>query len=327
MSFRGVSLTLASLAVCAVAFGEEEQKPQVQVQVAGPGFVAIQAAAAAEPAKDGEKGQLERAAMAADLVAVVKVTAIAEPKDEADPAKGPVPNAALMVRRWQAVEKTVSAEVVELLKGDKEAKSLQIVAQVRKTGNQEQLMVTVERRMNNGASFRTTQMVPFTLAKDKESLVFLKLLREEKDEAGKVTGKVWSLVPPVPDGAPKESQEAVRAALRKLADWEKAPELSAEEAAALDALVKQLGSDSFETREKATKALTEKGEVARGKLREAGKSADAETRERAARVLEAITPEYLKAQPATDPSTGVQIFQGGGGAGVQIIQMEVQAGN
>jgi DNA-binding transcriptional ArsR family regulator len=230
-----------------------------------------------------------------------------------------------MARRWQTVEKTISADVVELLKGDKDAKALKIVAQVRKVGNQEHLMITVERQVGN-ATYKTIQSVPFTLAKDKESLVFLKLLREEKDDAGKVTGKVWSLTQPLCDGAPKETVAAAKEALKKLADWEKAPELSAEDAAAIDALVKQLGSDSFETREKATKALTAKGEIARGKLREATKSSDAETGERANRILEAITPAYLKGQQtSTDPSTGVQLIQGG--AGVQVIQMEIKAGN
>jgi hypothetical protein len=318
-----LALSAAGVPWTAARAGEAEKLPEV-VAVPTPGLVAIRPAGAA--AGDPAKVQAERAAVDADLVAVVKVTEIAGPKDEAKDAKDGkevVPNAVLLARGWQTVEKTISAEVVELLKGDKETKALKIVAQIRKIGNQEHLMVTVDRVMPGGGVARTTQSVPFNLAKDKETLVFLKLLREEKDEAGKVTGRVWSLLPPIPDGAAKETVDAARAALKKVADWEKAPELGADEAAAIDKLIKELGSDDFATREKASKALIDKGDVVRGKAREALKSPDAETAARAGTILEAITPAFLKKGDAANPSTGIQLFQGG----AQIIQMEVRVGN
>ena len=67
-----------------------------------------------------------------------------------------------------------------------------------------------------------------------------------------------------------------------------AVEVSDEEAARIDALVKQLGVESFDAREKAQAELRTLGTKAFAELREAAKSGDAEVADRAERLLARI---------------------------------------
>jgi HEAT repeat protein len=74
-----------------------------------------------------------------------------------------------------------------------------------------------------------------------------------------------------------------------------APKVDPELEAKIKELVKQLGSDNFDTRQKATEQLIKIGAPAVAELRKAVKSDDAEVRHRARAVLDTITlsVEYL----------------------------------
>src|SRR5215471_19700499 len=68
------------------------------------------------------------------------------------------------------------------------------------------------------------------------------------------------------------------------------------DAAKIDKLIEQLGSDSFKEREEATKALDALGEPALEKLEQALKSPDAEVRKRATMLVARIGPRALSAR-------------------------------
>src|SRR5262249_57165752 len=68
-------------------------------------------------------------------------------------------------------------------------------------------------------------------------------------------------------------------------------------------LIRQLGDDSFEVREKATQALIAIGEPAVPFLRQAAKSTDPEVVRRAERILQAIVKE--PAQRETEAATTI----------------------
>jgi hypothetical protein len=210
--------------------------------------------------------------------------------------------------------KNITAQVVEVLKGDKETKQVLIVADVFKTGQNEQIMV--EQKTSN---FTRRYGVPFNLPKDKDALVFLTTAKG----SGEGEKKEWQLLQPVLVGAPRESVAAATEAIRTAAEWSKDPELSAEDAAAIDKLIADLGDKVFATREAATEALIARGEAVRGKIRAAQKSQDPEVRERAGHILDAITPAFLKGSPASDPATGMMVP---GANGVMIMQQIQQGG-
>jgi RNA polymerase sigma factor (sigma-70 family) len=277
-----------------------------------------------------DKNQLARAAMGADLVVVVKVTRIENAK--AGEKKDPVAAGGIrVVGPAGGEDKLITAEAVEVLRGSEKDKKLKILATVRGEGKNARAVFRREDRLagpngNVQQTFVRSFSVPFTLSAGEKALVFLKLEEEQKDDAGEVTGRVYRLLPPLPGGKLEKTLAELRAALKQLAEWETAPKLSKEMAALLDDLVAKLGSDEFATREKATKDLMAKGGIVRGKVREALKSSDAETVQRAKQVLEAVKPDWLK--KAKDSTSTVQTPNGqviiqGGGAGRVRIQMRV----
>jgi HEAT repeat protein len=73
------------------------------------------------------------------------------------------------------------------------------------------------------------------------------------------------------------------------------------EPADIERLVKQLGSERFEEREAADKALEKTGEPALEALRGAVRSPDAEIRHRAARSVETVVAQALSSPTATTP--------------------------
>jgi len=94
-------------------------------------------------------------------------------------------------------------------------------------------------------------------------------------------------------------------------------------------LIKQLGDDNFDVREKAAGRLAEIGKPALPALKEATKSDDVETRQRAKRLVEKFEPAPKPAQPKDDEN--VNPF-GGGAGGIRIlgpgqVQMRVQVLN
>ena len=263
---------------------------------------------------DPSEAQLKQAAAAvgqADLVAVIKVTEIAEPKakEGAEKKEEENPNAGVAIVRIGGMqptkEKLISAEVSEVLKGDKETKAVRIKASVMQAGQAEYLIIAVERDVNQGGlqrKWRQPYSVSMTLAKGKSSLVFLKVAEEKKDDAGKVVERSYALLQPVLDGAPEKAVAAARAAVKTIEEWNNPPRLSAEDEAAVAKLIKQMGDNDFAEREAATKALIARGPAVRALVEAATKSEDPEIKQRAAQVLEAVKPESLK--PAADPSSG-----------------------
>lgn len=288
---------------------------------------------------DPSEAQLKQAAAAtgqADLVAIVKVTELAEPKakDEADKkADEPAAAGVAVVRiggMQAAREKLISAEVSEVLRGDKEAKTVRIKASVMQAGQAEYLVLNLDREFKdaNGnvqRKWRQQYTLPMTLAKGKSSLVFLKVAEEKKDDAGKVVERFYSLVQPVLDGAPEKAVAAVKAEAKRIEEWNNPPKLSAGDEAEVGKLIKQLGDNDYAVREAATKALSAKGPAVKALMEAAAKSEDPEIKQRAAQVLEAVKPESLK--PTADPSSG---FPGVGGGmmlqnGGQIFKFQMQA--
>jgi hypothetical protein len=288
---------------------------------------------------DPSEAQLKQAAAAtgqADLVAIVKVTELAElkAKDEAEKkADEPAAAGVAVVRiggMQAAKEKLISAEVSEVLRGDKEAKTVRIRVSVMQAGQAEYLVLNLDREFKdpNGnvqRKWRQQYTLPMTLAKGKSSLVFLKVAEEKKDDAGKVVERVYSLLQPVLDGAPEKAVAAVKAEAKRIEEWNSPPKLSAGDEAEVGKLIKQLGDNDYAVREAATKALSAKGPAVKALVEAAAKSEDPEIKQRAAQVLEAVKPESLK--PAADPSSG---FPGVGGGmmlqnGGQIFKFQMQA--
>jgi hypothetical protein len=287
---------------------------------------------------EAQVAQIPAAVGKADLVAVVKVTEIAGPKKDEEEAKdgekkeeaAPQPRQAILgmgALRAGGEEKTVSAEVVEVLRGDKDVKSVKFPVTVFKQGDKEMMMITVKRERNVGGNkmqWVQSTGVPFPLAKDKNALVFLKKEGEKKDAEGKVVEREWSLVEGRLFGEPLEKPlAAAKEALKKIAEWENPPKLSAEDEAAVKKLIAELGSEVFATRENATKALIDKGGAVKPLVEEAAKnSTDAEVKQRCDKILEALKPEMLKG-PEANAGAGDGIFtiQGAGGG---VVQMHVE---
>ncbi|HOX06093.1 MAG TPA: HEAT repeat domain-containing protein [Planctomycetota bacterium] len=302
--------------------------------------VEVGGGAAAPAGAELNEAQLKQVAAAtgqADLVAVIKVTEVSEPKkddaaDKKDDAEAKPNVLGLGVVRMGGgmggTEKLVSAEVTEVLRGDKEVKAVRIQASTFKNGATEMMLVNLDQEWKdpNGAMvrrFSRQTTVPFTLAKDKTALVFLKAVENKKGDDGKDAGdakpavRLYKLVLPLLDGVPEKALAAAREAVKRLADWDNPPKLSAEDQAAVEKLVKELGSDDYATREAATKALSAKGPAIKPLMEAAAKgSADPEVKQRAGQVLEAIKPESLK---PPDPSAGF-----GSGGGVIMMQNGVQ---
>jgi len=298
--------------------------------------------AAGTDADEAQRRQIAAAVGSADLVAVVKVVDVVEPKKDGDEEKekkgedaGAANNGAgvgvVMFGGLQGgAEKTIRAEVTELLRGEgaaKDAKAVAIKAQVMSTGKREQLLITVDREFktpdgNVARRFTQQTSVPFTLEKGKSSLVFLKLDGERKDADGKVVERFYKLVPPVLDGAPEKALAAAREALKQIAEWNSPPKLADGERAAVEQLIKQLGDDAFETREAATKALIARGAAVKELVEAAARSDDPEIKQRAEQVIEAVKPESLKPQDQTNawPGGGAIMMQNGG-VQVQMRQM------
>jgi len=328
MTRRGLAMlaVVAAAALAAPAFGAE-------VRV-GVGMVAGSGSGADEM----QLQQVPQATGKADLVAVVKVTEVADPKadaeekkkEEAAPAPQPAPQPAMVVFGGMATTpKIVTAEVTELLKGDKEVKTVKFSVPVMKQGNKEMMLVTrTVDQMAGNARFRRSfqQWVPFELAKDKPALVFLKKTGEKKDADGKVVEREWAVEGPLFGTAPEKATAAARDALKKIAEWDNPPKLSAEDQAAVKQLIADLGSDDFATREAATKALVAKGGGVKPLVEEALKaSKDPEIKQRAEKVIEDLKPEAVKTgdpNAAGDFNKGV-IFGAGGGA----VQFQMQAGD
>jgi hypothetical protein len=266
---------------------------------------------------EAQVAQIPAAVGKADLVAVVKVTEIAGPKKDEEEAKdgekkeeaAPQPRQAILgmgALRAGGEEKTVS---------------------VFKQGDKEMMMITVKRERNVGGNkmqWVQSTGVPFPLAKDKNALVFLKKEGEKKDAEGKVVEREWSLVEGRLFGEPLEKPlAAAKEALKKIAEWENPPKLSAEDEAAVKKLIAELGSEVFATRENATKALIDKGGAVKPLVEEAAKnSTDAEVKQRCDKILEALKPEMLKG-PEANAGAGDGIFtiQGAGGG---VVQMHVE---
>jgi len=81
---------------------------------------------------------------------------------------------------------------------------------------------------------------------------------------------------------------------------EKTPEVSAELKAKIEGWIKALGADDYAVRERATEALTQAGKNAAPFLKTAAKEGDAETRTRAARILDQVEPPPLPKQASAD---------------------------
>jgi hypothetical protein len=103
---------------------------------------------------------------------------------------------------------------------------------------------------------------------------------------------------PAPAGDPDPDRDGDAALLEKmgiertqLADLVRKRILSEEKRTEIQDLIRRLGDDDYETREKASKALVEQGAVARPQLLEALKAKDLEVRRRAERVLAHIPQE------------------------------------
>ncbi len=241
--------------------------------------------------------EVVRCASEADVVAVVKVTAIGDA-----PAAKPDQNAAgfgVFVGRAGGGDKSIGADVVEVLAGNCAEKKLTVLATVRGEGEAARAIFSRKQEIpdpngNVRSSFVRSFMVPFTLKAGKNSIVFLKLESEEKDDAGKVTSRTYRLLPPLFEKADAKTLARVREGLKRVVEWEGAPTLTAEQAAKLDALIEKLGSSEFQAREQAAKDLIAFGPDARGKLREALKSPDAEVRDRARAILDALKPGSAK---------------------------------
>ena len=90
------------------------------------------------------------------------------------------------------------------------------------------------------------------------------------------------------------------AALVALPGWAAEKEAKKADADKIAKLIKQLGSDSFDDREEASKALDAIGEPALGALKKASKSDDAETQKRADELVKNISKrvETARLQPA-----------------------------
>jgi len=330
---RGRMMILMALPLCLAALF-----PGKTAGAAGMGMGVEAGGGPAGGGADPSEVLLKQAAAAtgqADLVVVVKVTEIAEPKakEAAEKKEEENPNAGVAIVRiggmQPAKEKLISAEVSDVLRGDKEAKTVRIKANVMQAGQAEYLVLGLDREFKdpNGnvqRKWRQQYTLPMTLAKGKSSLVFLKVAEEKKDDAGKVVERSYSLLQPVLDGAPEKAVAAVKAAVKQLEEWSNPPKLSAEDEAAVARLIKQLGDNDYAVREAATKALSAKGPAVRALVEAATKSEDPEIKQRAAQVLEAVKPESLK--PAADPSSSFPGMGGGimlqGGAGV--VQFKVQ---
>lgn len=284
---------------------------------------------------EAQIGQIPAAVGKADLVAVVKVTEIAGPRKEEAGAgekkddEAPQPRMAILgmaAVRGGGEEKTVSAEVTEVLRGDKDLKDVKFTVMVFKQGEREMMLITVKQERNVGGNrmqWTQSTAVPFPLAKDKKALVFLKKEGEKKDADGKVVEREWSLLEGRLFGEPLEKPlAAANSALKKLAEWDLPPKLSAEDEAAVRQLIADLGSETFATRENATKALIEKGAGVKALVEEAAKnSADAEVKQRAGQILESLKPDMLKGSDsgAADGNRTI-MFQGGG-----VVEMKLDA--
>ncbi len=316
----------APLTTAVVQGAEGEPVPPAPVPVVGRRVVVVGTSQTATSGKASAK-DVQRAAAGADFIVVVKVETIEDPKLEkkADPGN----RAALIgFGRSLGKAKEVNGEVIQMLHGKDSAKTVKFLVNVRGEGKAARAIF--QQTQENGdpaigmqGSFTRSTSVPFTLAAGKKSLVFLKLEREIKDDEGKVTERIYRLLPPLVDGVPEKTIALVREALKKLAEWEKAPKLTAEQAGKIAALITQLGDDDYEVREKATKDLIARGAIVRGKVREALESTDPEVKKRAEQIMEAIKPVGLKPGNSSTTTTtnpnGVMIIRDGGN-----VQMKVQ---
>ena len=284
--------------------------------------------------------QLAEAAGKAELVVVVKVTEIAEPKPQ-EGAEGEKkeegaeanPKMLFGMRPAGAAqkEKTLAAEVSEVLKGDKATRTVKARFATAELANKREMLVfPIEQSFADGQGnvqkVTRIQYLPLTLVKDAQVMLFLKApgAGREKDAGDKQAERVWELVaPPVKDPA-ERALAAVKDALQKIADWENPPKLSAADEAEVQKLIADLGSKDYATREAASKALIARGGVVKPLVEAAAKSPDPEVQQRAKDILEALKPECLK--PASSSPSGpgnVMRFQGGVGVGavqVQVIQ-------
>ena len=88
---------------------------------------------------------------------------------------------------------------------------------------------------------------------------------------------------------------AVKELLKRMAEWENPPKLSADGEAAVKKLVADLGNADFKVRAAAAKALTEKGCVVRPLVETAlAGSSDPEVKDSAEQILEALRPPGLR---------------------------------
>jgi len=277
--------------------------------------------------------QLAEAAGKAELVVVVKVTEIAEPKPK-EAAEGEkkeegaeaAPKMLFGMRPANAgqKEKTLAAEVSEVLKGDKETKAVKVRFSTADLGNKREMLVfpmetSFPDGQGNVQKITNLQYLPLTLVKDAQVMLFLKPAEAGKDKDAE---RVWALVaPPVRDPA-ERALAAVKDALKKLAEWQNPPKLSPEDEAEAKKLIEDLGSKEFAAREAASKALIAKGGGVKPLVEAAAKSADPEVQQRAKDILEALKPECLKPASPSGPGN-IMRFQGGLGVGavqVQVIQ-------
>ncbi len=139
----------------------------------------------------------------------------------------------------------------------------------------------------------------FTMKKGKTYLLFLEAPRIAK--AAKPGEKGRASATHLKGSAPMEEPEpqllrSIRAFCSELALWDKPPELSAEEAAAVAELIADLAADAYDKREKADKTLRIIGARLRPQLDKAARDGDEERAFRAREILEAVKPEPGKVE-------------------------------
>jgi RNA polymerase sigma factor (sigma-70 family) len=220
------------------------------------------------------------ATVRADLVAVVKVVEVSKGKASAELAKD------LAGKRLGALDKVLTADVLQTIKGKVTAKRIKIkftTCNIPVRGPVALVCVPVPLVNAAGKMVGSLNQYfygAFAPTKGQRLLVFL------EQEAG----DQFSLALPVLNGTPADSLKAAKEAAKVVAEWESDPKLTKKQEAAIDELVGQLGDPDFNTRESATKALIAMGAIVRGKARAALASKDAETRSRARRILDALRP-------------------------------------
>jgi len=262
-------------------------------------------AAPAQPQVDEARlAELPAATVGSDLVAIVKIAAIAEvPADKAAwGGRDELLDASFARGQFggQAVVRQVTAEVEKTLKGSAELKKVAFrlaTAKVR-LGKAPPGEVVAIRGWYNSGKFgarraRALTYARYRLAEGGRVLVFLKDVTAPA--AGAAAGeRQFLLVDPPMDGVSDQALARVSQTLKEIADWEKPPAPPAELAAAARKFVAELGSADYPTREAATVALIAQGLPVKAVIDEAVRSSDVEVRERAKRILEAIKPAALK---------------------------------